>query len=332
MNSPELVSIIVPCYNEEKTIGLLLEAIRRQTFPLDLLEVVLADGKSSDNTLVVAAEFQRHHPELKITVIQNERRIIPAALNLAIQSSLGEYIIRLDAHSVPDEHYVQRCVENLKAGKGDNVGGVWQIKPGAKGWMAQSIAAAAGHPLGAGDARYRYSSTPGEVDTVPFGAYHRSLFERVGLYDETLRVNEDYELNARIRKNGGKIFFDPAIKVDYFARPRLTDLVRQYFRYGFWKWRMLKRYPGTLRWRQALPPVLVLGTLSLFVFSIWYPLAAWLLAAGMVTYLSILVYAAISPAKRYNTLPILLGFPLAIAAMHYSWGTGFLVSILNGRK
>jgi len=332
MNNPELVSIIVPCYNEEKTIGLLLEAILRQTFPLDLLEVVLADGKSSDNTLSVASEFQQHHPELKIIVIQNERRIIPAALNLAIQSSAGDIIIRLDAHSVPDEQYVQRCVENLRAGKGDNVGGVWKIKPGAQGWIAQSIAAAAGHPIGAGDARYRYSNTPGEVDTVPFGAYHRSVFERVGLYDESLRVNEDYELNTRIRKNGGKIYFDPAIKVDYFARPRLTDLARQYFRYGYWKWRMLKRYPDTLRWRQALPPVLVLGTIVLLVLSIWFSAAAWLLAAGMVFYWMILVCAAISPARRYNTLPILLGFPLAIATMHYSWGTGFLVSIFNGRK
>lgn len=332
MNKPELVSIVVPCYNEEKTIGLLLAAILRQTYPPANLEVILADGISSDGTLAVIADFQQQYPQLKILVVQNERRIIPAALNLAIQSSRGEYIIRLDAHSVPDEHYVQRCIENLKAGKGDNVGGVWQIKPGGKGWIAKSIAAAAGHPLGAGDARYRYSSTAGEVDTVPFGAYQRDLFNRVGLYDETLRVNEDYELNARIRKNGGKIYFDPSIRVDYYARPRLADLARQYFRYGYWKWRMLKRYPDTLRWRQALPPVLVLGTTILLVLSIWFSAAAWLLAAGVVIYGLILVGAAISPARRYNTLPILLGFPLAIATMHYSWGTGFLVSLLNGRK
>lgn len=331
MTIPEFVSIIVPCYNEEKTIGLMLDAIKRQTYPITGMEVILADGESSDQTLARVNEFQQSNPELSITIINNPRRIIPAALNLAIKEARGEYILRLDAHSVPEEDYIERCVANLKAGKGDNVGGLWIIQPGGPGWLAQSIAIAAGHPLGAGDARYRYSNLSGEVDTVPFGAYRRSIFDRIGLYDETLHVNEDYELNARIRAINGKIFFDPSIRTKYFARPTLAALARQYWRYGYWKWRMLKRYPGTLRWRQALPPILVLGTLLLLILSIWLSQAWVALLAGLSVYFLVLIGASLAHARKFKNLRLLLGIPLSIVTMHYSWGSGFLWSIIQTR-
>lgn len=331
MTAAGLVSVIVPCFNEEKTIGLLLAAVQRQTYPLSNIEVVLADGGSTDQTLKQVAEFQQTNPGLKVTLIHNPKRIIPAALNLAILQAAGEYIVRLDAHSIPDDNYIERCVENLKSGRGENVGGLWLIQPGDQGWIARSIAIAAGHPLGAGDARYRYSNVPGEVDTVPFGAYHRSLFDRIGMYDESLQVNEDYELNTRIRENGGKIFFDPSIRSQYFARPNLKALARQYWRYGYWKWRMLKRYPGTLRWRQALPPTLVLGTAFLVILSIWFTNARIFLLAGIGLYLLLLTGASVSHARTHKEPRLLLGIPLAIMTMHFSWGSGFLWSMLHSR-
>lgn len=331
MTKSGLVSVIVPCYNEENTIRLMLAAIQRQTYPSADIEVILADGQSTDQTLARVAEFRQENPGLNIKVINNPRRIIPAALNLAIREAQGEYIIRLDAHSVPDETYVERCLANLIAGKGENVGGLWLIQPGKAGWMAKSIAIAAGHPLGAGDARYRYSTVAGEVDTVPFGAYHRTLFDRIGLYDETLLVNEDYELNTRIRANGGKIFFDPSIRTQYFARPTLAALARQYWRYGYWKWRMLRRYPGTLRWRQALPPVLVFGTTLILILSIWLPTARIVFLAGIGLYLLLLLGASIAYARNAKDPRLLLGIPLSILTMHFSWGSGFLWSIIHSR-
>src|SRR3989304_7761914 len=127
---------------------------------------------------------------------------------------------------------------------------------GGGGGMARPIAAAASPPLGAGDAGYRVGSQAGEVDTVPFGAFRREWLERVGGYDESLQTNEDYELNVRLRRAGGKIWFDPSIRSVYYARSDLAQLWRQYYRYGFWKARMLLRYPGSIRWRPALPPPL----------------------------------------------------------------------------
>src|SRR5512135_1427546 len=162
------VSIVVPCYNEKDTICKLLEAIYMQTFPRPDLEVVIADGMSTDGTRDQIAAFADAHPDLHIAVTDNFSRSIPASLNCALQEAQGEIILRLDAHSMPYPDYVERSVADLETGLGENVGGVWEIHPGSKTWVAQSIAAAAAHPLGVGDALYRHTTKAAQVDTVPF--------------------------------------------------------------------------------------------------------------------------------------------------------------------
>jgi glycosyltransferase involved in cell wall biosynthesis len=284
---------------------------------------------SSDGTRKVVADFQSAHPDLVVRIVDNSRRNIPAALNAAILSSRGEYIVRLDAHSVPAVDYFKRSLAALQAGSGDNVGGIWQIRPGGEGWMARAIAAAAAHPLGVGDALYRYASRPGPVDTVPFGAFRRALIDKIGLFDETLLTNEDYEFNTRIRKAGGTIWLDPAIRSVYFARSNLIDLARQYFRYGYWKYRMLRRYPGTVRWRQALPPIFVTSLAVLLILAFfWSP--AWILfGLELGGYALIMILAGIRLAIQRRDSGLAGGVPLAIAAMHFSWGGGFLVSVVQ---
>ena len=234
-----LVSLIVPCYNEQDTIRLLLSALKDQTYPLSQMEVIVADGNSTDRTREVIHAYKRDNTELPINVIDNDNRTIPAGLNTAISAAIGEYIVRLDAHSMPDRHYVQRCYEALEQEKGENVGGIWEILPGAQSGVARSIAIAASHPIGVGDARYRHTERAGYVDTVPFGAFRRDLIDRIGPFDETLLTNEDYEFNARIRNSGGRIWLDPSIRSKYFSRATLTSLVEQYWRYGYWKAKML---------------------------------------------------------------------------------------------
>ena len=162
------------------------------------------------------------------------------------------------------------AVPGIVEGKGENVGGKWEILAGANTWIARGIAIAAAHPLGVGDARYRISGQAGPVDTVPFGCYYRSLFDRIGFFDETLLTNEDYEFNARIRQNNGIVWFDPEIICQYFARSTLKELSSQYWRYGFWKAKMVKRYPATIKPRQALPPLFVASIIGLLVIGIFY--------------------------------------------------------------
>jgi glycosyltransferase involved in cell wall biosynthesis len=312
------VSVIVPCYNEQSTIRLLLEALREQTYPRSAMEVIVADGLSTDGTREAILGFQRDFPDLAVRVVDNAKRIIPSGANRAIEASRGDIIIRL-------ENSVRAHAE----GRGDNVGGVWEIRPGADTWIARSIAVAAAHPLGVGDALYRHAKRAAEVDTVPFGSFRRTLVEQVGFFDETLLSNEDYEFNARVRKWGGKIWLDPSIRSVYFARATLPELIRQYWRYGFWKWRMLRRYPDTLRWRQALPPVFVLSLIGLAVLALFFPLAGLVLAVEFLLYVFIMILAGLRLALQQKRAYLIVGLPLAIATMHISWGSGFLWSILT---
>lgn len=323
------VSVIVPCYNEEATIGILLAAIREQTYPLADLEVVIADGGSTDGTRAAIDAFRAAHPDLTLRLVENPRRIIPAALNRAIAAARGEILVRLDAHCRPYPDYIARCVADLEAGLGDNVGGVWEIQPGAPGCLAAGIAAAAAHPLGAGDALYRRGVTQARaVDTVPFGAFRRELVQRLGDFDESLASNEDYEFNARLRQAGGRVWLDPDIRSVYFARPTLRGLAAQYGRYGFWKWRMLLRHPRTVRLRQALPPAFVAGLLLLPLLAFWWRPALWLWLAGVAVYLLILLAAGVRLALRERRACLALALPAALAVMHLWWGGGFLWSVI----
>jgi succinoglycan biosynthesis protein ExoA len=325
-----LVSVIIPCYNERDTIGLLLQAIEAQTYPLDRMEVVIADGMSEDGTRDVVTTYAQTHPKLSIRLVDNPDRIIPAALNRAIDAAQGDVIVRLDAHSIPRPDYVERCVEIMAETGAANVGGCWEIQPSDKRWISKSIAVAAANWLGAGDARYRISGQPGEVDTVPFGAYRREWIQRVGPFDETLLTNEDYEFNVRLRKAGGIIWFDPSIRSIYFSRAGLISLARQYWRYGYWKARMLRRYPGSLRLRQALPFLFVL-TLLVFIIAVpFISLAGLLLSIQLTLYVGITGVAGLLEAFRRQDLALLIGFPLAIWTMHIAWGTAFLWSTISG--
>jgi succinoglycan biosynthesis protein ExoA len=330
MTDLPFVSIIIPCFNEEATIHKLLGALFVQTYPREKMEVVISDGFSTDNTREAIAAFQQGHQELSIRVVDNTARTIPSGLNHAIRESRGEIIVRLDAHSMPIPEYVERCVAVHQSGKGDNVGGVWDIQPGAQTQMAEAISFAAAHRLGAGDALYRVGAQEGAVDTVPFGSFRRELVERIGMFDETLLANEDYEFNTRVREAGGTVWLDPSIRSVYFSRSTLPALAAQYWRYGFWKFKMLKRYPHTLRWRQALPPVFVLSLLVLIVLSLWWDFSRIVLLLQLFVYSGVLGAAGILLALRKQKGFLLWGLPLAISTMHMSWGLGFLWSgVLN---
>jgi glycosyltransferase involved in cell wall biosynthesis len=326
------VSVIVPCYNEQTTIRQLLDAIYNQSYPLNEIEVIIADGISTDQTRAEISEFQLGHPLLKIKVVDNTRKVIPAGLNRAIEAAQGKYLIRMDAHSIPDQDYIKYCITGLDEGLGDNVGGIWNIQPGASTWIAKAIAIATSHPLGVGDALYRIGTTAREVDTVPFGAFRRELIDKIGLFDETLLSNEDYEFNVRVRQSSGKVWLDPNIKSIYFARPTLKELAKQYWRYGYWKAQMLRRYPKTLRYRQALPPLFVLTLLSLIFLSYEWNLARWLLAIIVLLYTIVIFFIGIQMSINKKDISLVIGVPLAIPTIHLSFGCALLWGLIAQQK
>jgi cellulose synthase/poly-beta-1,6-N-acetylglucosamine synthase-like glycosyltransferase len=328
-SNTELVSVIIPCYNEEDTIVMLLEALATQDFPLDKIEIVVADGMSEDRTRMFIAEFENHHPGMNIRIIDNRKRNISAGLNTAIKYSNGEYIIRLDAHSIPRPDYIRNCIQLLQDERFANVGGVWEIKPGQSNCAARGIAAAASHALGAGGVRYRVGGSAGPVDTVPFGAFRRSWIERVGKFNETLLTNEDYEFNVRLRNAGGVIYFDPKIKSIYLARSNFPDLARQYWRYGYWKAQMLMNNPGSVRIRQLIPPVFVLSMLVLVMLLPITRLAFILLCTLLSAYVALLSLSTFVEVFVSKDIGLVLSFPLAIVTIHLTWGSAFLMGIFD---
>lgn len=328
---PIEVSVIVPCYNEAETIHLLLEALLKQSYPINDLEVVISDAMSEDNTRTKIQEFSQKNPVLKVVVVDNPKRTIPSGVNAAAQAAKGKFLVRMDAHSVPDKNYIHESVRLLKENVAENVGGVWEIQAGENTCIARAIAASASHPLGAGDALYRIANKAAYVETVPYGAFSKATFEKVGRFDETLLANEDYEFNTRIRLSGGRIWLDPRIRCKYYARKNLQQLAKQYWRYGFWKYKMLKRYPKTLRWRQAIPPVFTFGILLFTILSTFSEFARIILASGFGLYISVLaIFSIMEALKRKDICYLKMIFALMV--MHFCWGSGFLYSVLDFSK
>jgi glycosyltransferase involved in cell wall biosynthesis len=324
--------VIIPCYREAGTIHRLLEGLLAQTYPVNRLEVVIADGLSDDGTRDQIAGFVRIHPDLDVKIVDNPLRIIPAALNAAITASRGEIVARLDGHSYPSPDYIETCVDLLEKGAGDMVGGGWQIEPGNSSWAARSIAAAAKHPFGVGDAYYRWATTAREVDTIAFWVLPRTWIDKVGLFDETLRSNEDYDFNSRFRAAGGRIWLDPSVACVYYARSTFGALASQYWRYGFWKARMARRKPETLRLRQILPPLCVLGAVSVLATGTIAHWVLWPLGGIVSLYLCALAAAAVQSARKCRQWDLVAGMPWAILIMHWVWAVAFWVGLVSSSK
>lgn len=329
-----LVSVIVPCLNEEATIQDLLDALYHQTYPRQRLEVIIADGLSTDQTRQKITQYVESHTDFQVLIVDNPEHTIPAALNKAIKASHGEFIVRLDAHSIPYPDYVEKSIAALQSGKGDNIGGIWDIRPGKTSsgqntWVSRSIAAAASNPIGVGNALYRYTATPQKVDTVPFGSFRRELIDQIGFFNEQLHTNEDYEFNVRIIQHGGSIWLDPSIRSIYFSRSTYAALIRQYWRYGFWKSQMLVQNPRSLRWRQALPPLFLFSLLLLALLSIGISIARFALGFLVGIYAGVLMLVGIYEAWKARDFALTFGVPIAIAGMHFTWGSALWWGLLT---
>lgn len=330
------VSVIIPCYNEERFIGKALEQLADQ-FELDRYEIVIVDGLSEDRTRAVVDEFKTRRPEVSVLLIDNPARNIPTALNLGIAAARGNIIARMDAHAVPSNGYIRRCVEVLRTGVAGAVGMPCLVRPGAGTLIAQAIAAAVSHPFGIGDARYRLgSSGPAQeaVDTVAFACFRKSLWQELGGYNESLHTNEDYDFNYRVRQSGRQVILDRGAHCDYFARATIRGLAAQYWRYGGWKAEMIRLHPRSTRPRHLVAPLFVasllfFGIAGFFLFPGW-----WLLLIEIVTYLTCALLAGWQAAKRSGEgrLPMVLVMPLIFATIHLAWGSSFLVRLVSSAK
>lgn len=326
--SDKSVSIIIPCRNEESFIYKVLLNITEQTYGLTHLEVVIADGMSTDKTKTEIERFQADVSSLKITLIENPDKVVPHALNKAIKLSSGDIIVRLDAHSVYPNDYIERLVNELDARPDAwNVGGCWDTQPGADTDEAKAIVAATSHPVGIGDADYRLESTEiRKVDTVPFGCFRREVFDKIGMFDEDLVRNQDDEFNARIIENGGSIYLIPDLKIKYFARPTIKKMAKMFFQYGYYKPLVNKKRKKPATLRQFAPPILVLGILLGWIPVLFWPPFVWVYGLILWIYIVVLLGVAITmKAKTDSRIHIFICF----VVIHFSYGWGYLRGFID---
>jgi succinoglycan biosynthesis protein ExoA len=335
LKSVESVSVVIPCYNEVRFIGKVLENLADQ-YELQHYEIIIVDGMSEDGTRDLIETFKLSHPELSITLLDNPARKIPVALNTGIAAARGNIIARMDAHAFPSNGYIRRCVEVLRQERAGVVGMPCHVRPGADTLMARAIASAVSHPFGIGDAKYRLqegASAQEPVDTVAFACFRKSLWAELGGFNEILVTNEDYDFNYRVRLSGQQVLLDRSGHCDYFARTTLSKLASQYFRYGGWKARMVKMHPRSIKLRHTVAPLFVASMILLAVMGLWWSIAWWLLALELVIYLLAAISFGAGAARRFRGgLLMMLVMPIVFFTIHSVWGSSFLLQLPQPRR
>jgi glycosyltransferase involved in cell wall biosynthesis len=336
------VAVVIPCRNEQAHIDALLDALADQTRTPN--EVIIVDDQSTDDTRKRIDQWCVQHPDhaTSVRVVSGPGCGPGPAMNTGIRATSADLIIRLDGHCVPERHYIEYCCEALRRADVGVVGGVWRIVAGASTPMARAIAAVVSHPVGSGGAAYRHAEGPGprqqSVDTVPFGAFRRDLWEKLGGYDESLEANQDYDFNYRSRAHGLSVLLDRRIVAMYSARATLRTLWRQYERYGYWKVVMLAKDPRALALRQV-PPAVLLPWLMLSlamavgVMSDLSSASPWQTSVALgsaLAYPVVVMGVGIQIGFARSVSP--LAAAAAIAVIHIAWSTGVWRRVLRVAK
>ena len=309
------ISVILPVLNEEDHLEESISAILTQDYAGEF-EIILALGPSKDRTDQIAARLSEENS--RIILVSNPTGKTAAGLNLALRHSQREIIVRVDAHAEIPQNYLQLVVEILNQTGAVNVGGVM----GAEGvtLFESAVAAAMRSPFGVGGSRFHIGGKPGFVDTVYLGAFRRQAVVDAGGFDERFIRAQDWELNYRLRQNGGKIYFDPRLHVTYRPRPNFRRLAKQYFEYGRWRRVIARKYPETINYRYLAPPLALIATvISLFAGAFIDP-SLYLPAATYITFIAITPLFISKDLAHYPVLVFIL------PTMHFSWGFGFLTS------
>ena len=323
--NPPFISLLLPIRNEEVYIPACLNSLRAQDYPANRIEILVADGMSTDNTKQIVTDWMQQ--DRRVRIYDNPQQIVPTGLNLLIPQAKGDILIRVDGHCVLASDYVSKCVRHLLNDGVDGVGG--PMHSIGQDLISQATAIAMSSKFGVGDSSFRTETGQTKLaDTVPFPAYTREIIEKVGLYDEELVRNQDDEYNYRIRKAGGKILLAEDVHSDYFSRGSFAKLWRQYFQYGFWKVRVFQKHPRQMSPRQFVPPLFVLALLSAAVLAFAVPWGWYALVGLLGVYLFACLAAAFVHVKGQKTVVVLL-LPLAYTIIHTSYGLGFLIGLLR---
>ncbi|WP_449278631.1 glycosyltransferase family 2 protein [Leucobacter sp. GX24907] len=325
------VSYVMPVLNEEGYLADAVRTILEQDYDGEK-EIVLALGPSRDRSTEIAQALAAADPRVRL--VDNPDPNIPAGLNRAIAASSHPVVIRVDAHSELTPDYTSRGIESLRATNAANVGGVMRAE--GRTPVQRAIARGYNSPFGLGGGAYHGDGTPGPAESAYLGIFRREAIDAVGGYDPGILRGEDWELNLRIRRAGGSVWFDPSLRVTYWPRASFRDLSRQFFATGTWRAVLVRRYGRANPWRFFAPGTLVIMLiisivgLGLLAFGALPWASGWsVLPVPAALYLLGIVYATMRiPAHRNLRERGLTAATLV--TMHTAWGTGFLRGILFG--
>jgi succinoglycan biosynthesis protein ExoA len=316
VDEPPVASVLVPVLNEARHLADSLEAMLAQRLEGGV-EFLFIDGGSEDRTRELLRELERR--DERIRLLENPARRTPQALNIGLRAARGEFVARMDAHTQYPPEYLARGIERLQHGGADWVAGP-QLAMGAGTW-SRRVALALDSPLGTGGAAFRKAAQREvETDSGFTGVWRRSTLEAHGGWDEDWPVNQDAELAARVRKAGGRIVLLPELAASYTPRDSLTELARQYWRYGMYRAKTAGRHPDALRRSNLLPPALVLALLGATIA----PARLRRQPRRLVALYACAVAAASLNASRSAPARDALALPAVFGTMHLSWGAGFL--------
>ncbi len=319
-----LVTVIMPIRNEAEFIERSLGSVLMQNYPVDRLQVIVADGLSEDGTRQIIQSLQKRHSNLEL--IDNPAKIVSTAINLAMMQAHGDVIVRVDGHTEIAPDYIRQCAAGLERTGADNIGGKMTAR--GNSFFGEVVSLATSLPFGVGGARFHYSDQEEWVDTVYMGAWPSHVFDRIGLFDEELVRDQDDEFNYRLREYGGRILLSPRIKSLYTVRSSPRLLWKQYYQYGFWKVRVLQKHPRQMRPRQFIPPLLVSGLILSLFLAPFFTLGKVILSLVFVSYLLANLSASLIMAARKNWKYLRL-LPLVFAILHFSYGIGFLIGLVK---
>ena len=317
MNSSSFqpVSVILPILNEERDLNQCITAILQQDYPADI-EIILALGPSTDKTTLIAEKLSAADKRIKL--VNNPSGQTAIGLNLAIKKSSYEILCRIDGHSEISSTYIKTAVEIMNNQGAVNVGGM-MFADSEKG-LQRTIAQAMRSKLGVGSSKFHTGGSAGESETVYLGTFKKSAVLAVGGFDERYIRAQDWELNYRLRKNGGLIWFDPRLVVTYRPRNTFRKLAKQYFQYGRWRRVITRQHQNTTNFRYLAPPIAVLIILLSVFFAV---LLDPVLITPVIIYFASLIAGGIFIGKKITDKLLM---PFVLATMHLSWGIGFITS------
>jgi glycosyltransferase involved in cell wall biosynthesis len=317
------VSVVMPVRNEASFIERSVGSVLAQDYPADRLEILVADGRSTDATRAVLSGISAKAPRVRL--IDNPEGIVATGLNRALREARGEVIVRVDGHCEIAPDYVSRCVAHLEDRTIHAVGG--PLETIGETVRARAIAAAMSSWFGVGGSAFRTVRDRALItDTVAFPGYRREVMDRAGEFDEELVRNQDDEYNYRLRKMGARILLAPDVRARYYSRSSFASLWRQYLQYGYWKVRVMQKHPRQMQPRQFAPPVLVtaLGVAALVAAAL--PAARWAAAAVPGVYLLATVLASFRVQRQHKVESAWLLVP-AFVVLHVSYGAGMLMGL-----